>query len=47
MNSIFHRISDRKFEDRPVERKKKIVQVLKKPGCRRRVRATSNHGSSM
>ena len=28
MNSIFHRISVRKFEDRPVE-KEKIVQVLK------------------
>ena len=45
MNSIFHRISVRKFEDRPIE-KEKIVQVLK-PGCRRRVRATSSHGSSM
>ena len=28
MNSIFHRISVRKFEDRPIE-KEKIVQVLK------------------
>ena len=40
MSSIFHRISVRKFEDRPIE-KEKIV------GCRRRVRATSSHGSSM
>ena len=28
MSSIFHRISVRKFEDRPIE-KEKIVQVLK------------------
>ena len=28
MNSIFHRVSVRKFEDRPIE-KEKIVQVLK------------------
>ena len=46
MNSIFHRISVRKFEDRPVE-KEKSRAGFKMPGCRRRVRAISSHGSSM
>ena len=45
MNSIFHRISVRKYEDKPVE-KEKIMQILK-AGMQLQARATSSRGNFM
>lgn len=45
MNSIFHRISVRKYEDKPVE-KEKIMQILK-AACRLQARVTSSRGNFM
>ena len=45
MNSIFHRISVRKYEDKPVE-KEKIMEILRRE-CRRQVHVTSSLGNFM
>lgn len=45
MNSIFHRISVRKYEDKPVE-KEKIMEILK-AGMQAQVHVTSSLGNFM
>ena len=44
MNSIFHRISVRKYEDKPVE-KEKIMEILK--AGMQAPSVTSSHGNFM
>lgn len=45
MENIFHRVSIRKYEDKPVE-KEKILQILK-AGMQAQVHVISSRGSFM
>lgn len=45
MNSIFHRTSIRKYQDRPVEPEKS--QKFFMPVCKHRLRLTNSLGNSM
>lgn len=46
MNSIFHRTSIRKYQDRPVEPEKN-TQKFFMPVCKHRLRLTNSLGNSM